>query len=254
VWNKDRIHLTGDPAILLSPVDPEEVKDIMRQENIDDNDGLLVGVDLTRKVLSCTFQAHTNPDARYERATMEIARCLDRLVENFQATIVFVPHSIEPYGNRDDRILAKEIYDLMKNKDKARVLIKEYSSEELKGLMGEFDLLISARVHSVIGALSMGVPSLTITRSGDTRAYDLIGRTLKQEEWIYSIENLDADTFFSRITDLLRASDEIRENLPCIIRSAKEGALLNGKLLKALLESRQRCEKRAHRKILKDLT
>ena len=238
VWNKARIHLTGDPAILLPPVNPEKVKDIMHEENIDKNDGLLVGAALTREILSNAFQGHTNPNARYKRAITEIARLFDRLVENFQATIIFVPHCIEPYQHRDDRVLAKEIYNAMKNKHKARVLIKEYSPEELKGLMGEFDLFIGARVHSVIGALSMGVPSYTLTNSSDKRAYSLIGKMLKQEDWIYDVENLNANTLFASIMDLLSASDKIRKDLPSIISSVKEKALLNGKLLKALLDSR----------------
>jgi len=238
VWNKERIHLTGDPAILLPSVNPEKVKHIIHEENIDKNDGLLVGAAISREVLSNAFQRHTNPATRYKKAIKEIARVFDRLVESFQATIVFIPQCIEPYARADDRIVAKEIYNIMKNKPKARILIKEYSPEELKGLMAEFDLFISARVHSVISALSMGVPSYTLARSSDRRAYGLIGKMLKQGEWIYNVENLNADRLFASVTDWLSASDKIRENLPPIISSAKEKALLNGKLLKALLDSR----------------
>lgn len=238
VWNKARIHLTGDPAILLPSTNPEKVKKILRKENIDKNDGLLVGAAISREVLSNAFQKHTNPATSYKKAITEIARVFNRLIENFQATIVFIPHCIEPYQHRDDRVVAKEIYEIMKNKHKARVIVKEYSPEELKGLMAEFDLFISARVHSVIGALSMGVPSCTLTRSSDKRAYGLIGKMLKQEEWIYNVENLNADRLFARVTDLLSASNKIRKNLPSIINIAEEKALLNGKLLKALLDSR----------------
>jgi len=88
----------------------------------------------------------------------------------------------------------------------------------------------------------MGVPSYTLTRSLDKRAYGLIGKMLKQEEWIYNVENLNADRLFARITDLLSASDKIRENLPSIVDSAKEKAWLNGKLLKALLDFRLESE------------
>ena len=236
--NKAHIYLTADPAILLPPVDPERVKSITLEENIHKNDGLVVGAAMTREVLSTAFQGHANLATRYKKAIAEMARFFDRLVENFQATIVFIPHCIEPYQHRDDRVLAKEIYNIMKNKHKARVLIREYSPEELKGLVGQFDVFISARVHSVIGALSMDVPSCTLTRSSDRRAYGLIGRMLNQERWIYNVENLSADTLFRRISDLLSASDKIRKDLPSIISSAKAKALLNGRLLKASLDSR----------------
>jgi len=238
IWDKARIYLTCDPAILLPSANPEKVKNTMHDEDIDKNDGLLVGTALSREVLSTAFQGHANLATRYKKAIAEMARFFDRLVENLQATIVFIPHCIEPYQHRDDRVVAKEIYNIMKNKHKARVLIKEYSPEDLKGLMGQFDLFIGTRVHSVMGALSMDVPSCTLTRSSDRRAYGLIGKMLKQGEWICNVENLSADALFARLSDLLSASDKIRKDLLSIISSAKEKALLNGKLLKASLDSR----------------
>ena len=235
--SKAHIYLTADPAILLPPVDPEKVKSIMIEENIHKNDGLLVAAAISHEVLLNAFQGYANLTTGYKEAIREIANLMDYLIENFQATIVFIPHCIEPYQHRDDTAVAKEIYNVMKNKHKARVIIKEYSPEELKGLMRKIDVLISARVHAVIGALSMGVPSYTLTSSSDGRACRLIGKTLKQQEWIYNVENLKAERLFVRITDLLSASGKIRKDLPFIISSAKEKALLNGRLLKTLLDS-----------------
>jgi len=235
--NKSLIQLTGDPAILLPSVDPEKVKNIMREEGIDKNDGLLVGATMTREVLLSAFPEQADSVTRYKKAIKEIAILMDYLIENFQATIVFIPQCIEPYENRDDRVVAKEIHNLMANKHKVRLITKEYSPEELKGLTGEFGLFLGARVHSVIAALSMGVPSHTLTRSYDRRAYCLIGKMLKQQKWISNVRNLKAETLFKHITDLLYASNEIRRELVSIISSAKEKALLNGRLLRVLLNS-----------------
>jgi len=238
VWNKTRIYLTGDPAILLPSVDSRKAREIMLREGINEDDRLLVGAAMSREVLSSAFRGCVNPDIAYRKAAKEIAKVLDRLVKSFQASIVFVPHCIEPYHRRDDRIVAREIYNAMKNKHKVHIIANEYSPEELKGLIGQLDIFISSRIHSLISALSMGVPSCCITKPSDKRACGLIGKMLKQEEWIYNVENLNADRLFTCITDLLSASDKIRKNLPFIVNIAKERALLNGKLLKALLDSR----------------
>jgi colanic acid/amylovoran biosynthesis protein len=240
IWNKARIHLTGDPAILLPPANSETTKDIMHEKNINKNEKLLVGATLSREVLLNAFRTYKNSTMRYQKAITEIARLFDRLTGNLQAIIVFIPHCIEPYRQRDDRIVAKGIADLMKNKHKVRVINKEYSPEELKGLMAEFDLFISTRVHAAISALSMGIPTITLTSSTDIRAHGLVGKNLNQEEWVYNVENLDVNRLFARITDLLYASDEIRKTLPSIVISAREQALLNGRLLKVLLYSRFR--------------
>ena len=239
VWNKARIHLTGDPAILLPSVDSRKVREIMLREGVNEDGGLLVGVAISHEVLSSAFRGYMNTDGAYRKAVREIAKVLDRLVESFQASIVFVPHCIEPYHRRDDRIIAREIHNAMKNKHKVHIITNEYSPEELKGLIGQFDIFISSRIHSVINALSMGVPTCCITRSSDKRACGLIGKMLMQERWIYNVENLNANNIFTHIATLISNSNKIRSELPSIIRSAKKRAMLNGKLLKALLDSRK---------------
>jgi len=236
--DKVPIYHTADPAFLLSSALQKRVKEIMLEEKIEKNERLLVGVAITREVLSEAFKNELNPAIRYKKAVKEIARLLDKLIEEFSSTIIFVPHSIEPYGYRDDRIVAKDIYRVMLNQHMTRVITKEYSPEELKGLIGQLDLLISCRVHAAINALSMSIPSCVITRSWDQRANNIIGKMIKQEKWIYNVENLNADKLFVLITDLLDSSNEIRKDLPSTVNSVKEKALLNGRLLKALLNSR----------------
>jgi len=231
--NEARIHLTGDPAILLPPVDSERAMNIMLKENILPNDGLLIGAIISHGML--LHGSYRNGE-RYKKLITEIALLFDRIIERYQATIVFIPHCLEPYLHRDDRIVSKKIFSAMKNKHKVRVIIEEYSPEELKGLVGQLDLLISARVHAAIGALSMNVPTYALTVSSDRRAYGLIGKMLKQEKWIYYLENLNVDVFFKNITELLCESGETRKNLPSIVNSVKQKALLNGRLLKRLLD------------------
>lgn len=232
--NNPRVYLTGDPAILLSFIDCARVKKMMLKENIPSNGGLLIGAIINRNtLLNCSYK----DDERYEELVTEIAGLFDRLIERYQATIAFIPHSVEPFENNDDRIVSKEIFNAIRNKHKVRVITNEYSPEELKGLLGQLDLLISSRIHASISALSMNVPTYTLTHSSDRRAYGLIGKMLKQEKWIYNLENLNVDVFFELITELLSESDKIREDLPYIVNSAKQKALLNGGLLKALLDS-----------------
>ena len=235
--NKARVYLTADPAILLCPVSHERVKCILLEENIDRSGRLLICMTQTREILLSAHQELRNPQERYKEATTQMARLLDNLINNLQATIIFLPHCIEPYRQRDDRDVAREIYNLMANKHRVIMISKEYSPEELKGLIGISDLFIGGRIHSVISALSMGVPSIALTKSSDRRAYGIIGKMLKQEEWIYNIERLNPDKLLSKIITLLSRRDEISRDLVIQTKAAKEKALLNGKLLKALLNS-----------------
>jgi colanic acid/amylovoran biosynthesis protein len=235
--SRDRVHVyrTADPAILLSPVAKEEAKKMMADEKIPRHGGPLIGIAMTGEVLSEAFKRETNPTTRYKKAIREIARLLDKLIDELDSTIVFIPHSIEPYRYRDDRIIADDIYQLMLNKHGAKNITKEYSPEELKGFIGQLDLLISCRVHAAINAFSMSTPSCVITRPWDKRAHNIIGNMIRQEEWIYDVGNLDSDKLFVLITDMLNRSGEIRRELPSIINAVKEKALFNGRLLRALI-------------------
>jgi polysaccharide pyruvyl transferase WcaK-like protein len=234
------IYCTADPAFLLSYAAQERVKEIMLDEKIERNDGPLFGVAMTYDVLSAAFRNKLDTARKYKKAVKKIARLLDKLTEEFNSTIVFVPHSIEhhPHVYRDDRIVAKDIHHLMLNKHMTRLITKEYSAEELKGLMGQLDLLISCRCHAAISALSMCTPTCVITRSLDKRVYNIIGKMMKQEKWIYDVENLDAEELFELVSDLLATSSKIRSDLPSIVNFVKKRALLNGRLLKALVDHR----------------
>ncbi len=232
VLNKNRIQLTGDPAILLPPSSKEEVEDIFHTEGIDRGKPL-VGAALSHEVLS-------NSANGYLRAVAEVASAFDSFIENHDAVIVFVPHCIEKQGLRDDRVVAAHVYQAMKHKRAAHVITTEYSSRQLKGLMAEFELLISTRVHAAIGALSSGVPSIVLTGPCDRRAYGLIGGMLQQSEWIYDVTNLSADGLYKRMASLYRLRGTVRRNLVSAVGDVTSRALLNGKLLRDLLNRQVR--------------
>jgi polysaccharide pyruvyl transferase WcaK-like protein len=234
------IYLTADLAFLLSPVSKKKVEKIMLDERIAASEAPLIGVAMSRHILTKAYVSRGKPETKYSKAIKEIAQSLDKIVEEFHSTIVFIPHGIEPYDSRDDRIVARDIYDLMLNKHNVQLINKEYSAEELKGLIGRLDVLLSCRCHAAISALSMDIPTIVLTHSLDRRVYNIIGKMAKQEKWIYNVENLSAAELFTLVSNLIMASNEIRKVLPSIMDSIKERALLNGKLLKALLESRPR--------------
>jgi len=239
VKNTKKLYLTGDPGVLMDPADPQIVRGIMEREKIEKSDGLLVGAEMTQRLL-----LHSSPEIprvreRYEKAISEIAKVLDKLIIEYKATIVFIPHCIEYYRDNDDRDVANDIFKKMKNKSNVKVITNEYTAEELKGLLGQFDVLISDRIHALISALSMNVPCCTLAYRSDKRPFNMIGKDFEQEKWIYEVDALNADELYKFLTEILIASEEIRKSLPSLTQHAKERALLNGQLLKTLLKSKR---------------
>jgi len=237
IGGKRPIYLTADPAFLLFPVNDEEVNNIMAREGIEKSK-LLVGVAVSYATLSMfRSKSSLSPSIRYKLAVEKLAQFLDIIIERYSAKIVFIPHSLEPYDYRDDRKVAFDIYSLMSYKENVKLIVNEYSAEELKGLMGKLDIFISSRVHAAIGAVSMGTPVLVFSSSIDERPYYILGKMCKLDEWIYNVENFSVNEFLSLTERLLKASYELRKELPMRINYVKERAMLNGKLLKNLISS-----------------
>jgi len=196
----------------------------------------LIGMTMTREISCRAFPNLRNPKERYDECIKLMAQVVDYLIDTLNATIVFLPHCIGPGEELDDRIVAKDIYQAVRNKHKVKVITNEYTAEELKGLIGQFDLFIGERLHSVISAISMLVPSIAILYPSHR---DEILREVLDNKWICSIENLDIGTLKSKLYEIWSGKEEIRKKLINKMKSVKERALLNGKLIKDLLSQNE---------------
>ena len=234
--HSDRIAVTGDPAFLLEPAPVEKVEEILLKEGIDEDSGPLLGMTVTRRRARTAFPQLRNPAGSYIKHVEVMAETIDSLVTTLDATVVFLPHCIGYGEDLDDRIVAADIFERCRAKKRVKVITNEYSAAELKGLMGRFDLFIGERLHSVINAVSMGVPSIALLNSGDQRAGIL--EMLGQERAICFVEDLDTEALLARINGIWEDRETIHEELESQTTIMRERAMLNGKLLKELLDAR----------------
>ena len=230
----DRVFVIPDLAFLLRPVPSDLAKEIMMQEGIEETNRPLIGITMTKR-RACMAFPDIGPDNSYIKHNKAIAQAIDDLITKFNAFVVFVPHCIGYGDELDDRIVAKDIFQMVKNENRVRVITNEYGAAELKGLIGQFDLFIGERLHSVVNAMSMCVPSIVISNSTDQRLG--IIKMINQDNAICYVEGLDADTLISKINKIWQERDKIKSDLKTKIETIDEQAMLNGKLLKELLES-----------------
>jgi len=233
----ERVSVVGDPAFLLQPAPFEQIKKIMIQEGIDIASKPLIGMTVTREIASMAFSDTTSSEDSYLKHVRMLAEVIDKLTDMLNATVIFIPHCIGFGEKLDDRIVAGDIFQVCRNKDRVKVITKEYGAGELKGLIGQLDLFIGERLHSVINAMSMCVPSIALSLSTDQRLN--IIKMFGQENAICYVETLDADALVSKINDVWAKRNKIREELKSQTEIIKERAMLNGKLLKKLLDSRR---------------
>ena len=232
--NKPPIYVTADVAFMLEQTSDQRIKEILIKEGIDEYRPL-IGISVSRIISNYGFPELKNRKDKYNEYVKLMSKSIDYLVDMLNATIVFVPHVIGLGDYNDDRTVADDICKLIKNKDKIVSIKEEYTPEELKGIIGQCDLFIGARMHATIASTSMLVPTVAIAYSDKT--HGIIGAMLGYETHVLDIKDLSYDKLISKIDDAWENREEIKKDLEMKMKVVKERASFNGKLIRDLLIS-----------------
>jgi polysaccharide pyruvyl transferase WcaK-like protein len=232
--NKPPIYVTADVAFILEPAPSLRIKEILAKEGIDEYRPL-IGISVSKIISNYGFPELKSREDKYNEYVKLMSKVIDYLVDTLNVTIVFVPHVIGPGEGNDDRSVADDICKLIKNKDKIVSIKEEYTPEELKGIIGQCDLFIGARMHATIASTSMLVPTVAIAYSDKT--HGIMGKMLGYEKYVLDVKDLSYDMLISKIDDAWENRDVIKKDLEIKIPEIKEKAMLNGKLTKELIES-----------------
>jgi len=225
-----KIYVTADPAFLLEPITKKDVFSILSKEGINNISMPLIGINASALI----GKYRKNQTQRTDENLIEIyAKLVDNIIEKFNATIIMIPH-VYAKGN-DDRTVILQIVDKVYNKNNAFFIKNEYSPEELKGIIGQCDLFIGARMHATIASTSMLVPTVGIAYSH--KMHGIIGEMLEQEEYIIDINEFSYEKLIDTVNSAWENKEKIRNKLKIKVPLAKEKAMLNGKYVKELIDS-----------------
>ena len=107
----------------------------------------------------------------------QVSLALDLLVDQFGGTIVFLPFQVSDYFLEDDEKVCIQVLDGMENKDRAIITGGELGPIQRFVAISQFDLVLGMRLHSLVGALQSGTPSVGLIYdakvSGLLEAYNL---------------------------------------------------------------------------------
>ena len=219
-----KIYVTADPAFLLKASPDSRIFDILSKEDIQRISRPLIGINPSGLISRLVGEENTGNI---------IAKVIDNLVENLNATIIMIPHVYT--SNVDDRIAINSIFHKVENKSKVKIIKNEYEPQELKGIIGLCDLFIGMRMHATIASTSMLVPTVGIAYSH--KMHGIIGEMLGQNKYVLDIKGLNYESLISRINDAWENREKIEKELEVKIPEMKEKAMLNGKLVKNLVDS-----------------
>jgi polysaccharide pyruvyl transferase CsaB len=136
------IHVTADPALLLTP-DPFEA-DVLRAEGIDASHRL-VGLSVREAGVAA-------PDLSGSDYHALIANAADFVVDRFGADVLFVPME------RGDIRESHRVLGRMAHPERGYVLRGEYEPRLMLGVMQHLDLALGMRLHFLIFGALAGVP------------------------------------------------------------------------------------------------
>jgi len=136
-----------------------------------------------------------------------------------------------------DYPFAEKLFELTRNTDISEnvfMLNGIYSPSETKAIIGQFDMLVSGRIHAAVAALSQSIPTVIIDYGHEPKAHKLKGfaGVAGVEEFVSDPVSYEDMVF--RVDSCWNKRVELKSFLNSRIKQVKKQAVQNFKLLKSL--------------------
>ena len=155
----DHIGLAPDVAFALPSASPEP---IWKGEAWDPDRLARPWIALSLSDLALKLGAGKSGNVYLE----EMARVSQHVRSRYGASVILVPHEINPpYYGSDDRSAGDALFEGLGRPSWMWPIRGDYDPARLKGLIGECDAVVAARMHAGIAGLSSGIPTLVVAWS-----------------------------------------------------------------------------------------
>jgi colanic acid/amylovoran biosynthesis protein len=217
---QSEIRLIPDAAFMLTP-DREASLDDEVSSNIDDE--MIIGV-TTR---DWSFPRYEDVDRRLANYRNAISETINKLVETYDAKIVFLPQVVfEPHD--DDRRISERIANQTDSRSNVELLTADYTPRELISFAESCDIFLGTRMHSNIFSLVAGTPTGAISYQPKT---DGIMEMVGLEDNVVDIGTVSADELYALAERLVSESEVISAHLDRRIPELREEILREVELI-----------------------
>ncbi|MCT4619250.1 MAG: polysaccharide pyruvyl transferase CsaB [Marinisporobacter sp.] len=159
----------------------------------------------------------------------KICSIADKLVENFHMDVAFIP-----FHFKEDMKVMDEIEKKMKHQ--AIFIRDRYEIDEMLGLVGNLDLLVGVRLHSLIFAAIMNTPIIAI--SYDPKI-DSFMKSIQLEP-LCSTENLNEVDLILEIEKVQKNKEDYKEMLEDKVKKLQEKLRINEQIVIDILKEGER--------------
>lgn len=204
-----------DMAFLLEAANENIINDILEREGIKReliNQKNVIGLSVRTDMATLSNQSEKKED--YVELMVQLTKYMAKEMDSI---VIIVPNATLTEGY-DNKSLGNEIRDKTNNKDVFSIN-GEYTAEELKGIINKCDIFIGAMMHTVIAAISMNIPSISLSYSYKDHG---VMQSLGLGNYVVDFMNTNYEELIDKITCLWNNKDEIKKNLsPKIIKQKK---------------------------------
>ncbi len=198
------IEVVADSCFGLQPISSDKLSVIFDKEHIRKTD-LLIGVNLRGRPFPHPDLNWRSKPEQLDEFKLYWAQVCDSLIERFNAFLVFLPMEFPA-----DVDLAKDVTKIMKQKNGCRVIADYYSPEEVLSIIGEMQLMIGMRLHSLIFATVMDVPSIAIDYGYKVKYFM---KQAGQEKYTLDVTDRNADYLLNLVQELISNKESIKTQL-----------------------------------------
>lgn len=172
------------PAYLFEPYGVEKMYQIYEKEGISNKSRGKVGF------IICGFNMLTAPYDKWPRDDNEytqFAEVIKYLINDLNLSVFLMSHSngfnlppnFKLTTGRDFPIV-KQLYEVVKNcgnvnMEQLRLIEGPYNPWETKAIIGQFDMVISGRLHASVAAISQYVPTVVLMHGQFQKSHKTIG-------------------------------------------------------------------------------
>ena len=152
--------------------------------------------------------------------------------ENFLP--VLIPHSyrqdVDNLHN-NDRAVCQQVLQRLGDRVPCFYVDADLNSAELRALIGQLDLLVASRFHSMISALAMGVPPITYGW-GEHKCSEVLKEFRVQELYV-PVDEMDPESFPSQLHEIIEKREELSLSIKqALIEVRREADQIPAKLLR----------------------
>ncbi len=210
------IYVTTDPVLRIPKADLQKGCSILEKEGITLNENkITVGFAIReRKINSCFVN--------------ELCTSIQRLIAEKDAQIVLIP-----FHYSEDMAVIREIEKRMEGE--VGCIKHKYLTEEMMSIIGNMDVLVGVRLHSIIHAAVMDVPIIAVSYDPKINSF-MHSIDMKAMSSIYDFKS---DFFMEEFDKTIQNQDEIRERVRKRTKELLTKLDTNEELILSIMEERK---------------